>query len=199
MEIDLPRYIDESGETIELAGGYSALIKVIHDEDHGAPWEECDGHGEVSEWTTRAKRPGEMVLHEDRGSKRYYDFQAAIAIAKRDGWDAPPYKNGTKGEQAHRAVLRDFEYLRAWCNDEWRYVGVCVSVTRNGVSVGGDSLWGIESSDDYWQDVAREMIETAVTDDKAARNAARRAAHREKIERAYWACRDVLTVSQVQS
>lgn len=65
---------------------YRVRISVQFDEDHGAPWEEHDGHGPVSEWTTRDKRPGERVLVSDRGSKRYYDVQEANRIAKADGW-----------------------------------------------------------------------------------------------------------------
>ena len=87
---------------------------------------EC-GHGPVSEWTTRAKQLGERVLVEDRrGAKRYYDFAEAVRIAKRDGWDAPPLGEGTKGQRAARAAEADFNRLRGWCNGDWEYVGIVV-------------------------------------------------------------------------
>lgn len=63
---------------------------TVPDEDHGAPWEEEDGHGPVSEWTARAKLPGELVLCEDHGCRRYYDFAAACRIARRDSWGFLP-------------------------------------------------------------------------------------------------------------
>ncbi|WP_239482854.1 hypothetical protein [Paraburkholderia sp. C35] len=65
---------------------YRVRINVQDDIDHGAPWEEHDGHGPVSDWTTRDKRPGERVLSSDRGIKRFYDVQEANRIAEQDGW-----------------------------------------------------------------------------------------------------------------
>lgn len=182
MKIEIPSYVDSTGETIELECGYSAHITIECDQDAGMPWEREDGHGPVSDWTTRDKRPGEMVLNSDGRSKRYYDFAEAVRIARRDGWDAPPYKTGTKGDQAHRAAMRDFEYLRQWCANDWYYVGVIVKLSRNGAQVGDDSLWGIESFGDYWKEVAREMIEELIAADK-----------RERAERRYWEARDVVT------
>lgn len=35
---------------------HTTRVTIEQDCDHGAPWEECDGHGEVSDWTTRDKR-----------------------------------------------------------------------------------------------------------------------------------------------
>lgn len=75
---------------------YRVRINVPYDEDMGAPWEEHDGHGPVSDWTTRDKRPGEWVLASERGSKRYYDAQEANRIAEQDGWGLT---------EAHKAEL----------------------------------------------------------------------------------------------
>jgi hypothetical protein len=129
--------------------GFTLVARMESDDSHGAPWEEEDGHGPVSEWTTRDKSPGELVLAEDRSSKRYYDFAEAVRIAKRDGWDAPPY-GGTVGEQAARAARADFEYLRRWCAGDLQYVGIVVSISKNGhmLDKHAASLWGIESESD---------------------------------------------------
>lgn len=35
------------------------------DNDCTPPWERCDGHGPVSEYTNRKKAPGEMILYND--------------------------------------------------------------------------------------------------------------------------------------
>jgi hypothetical protein len=117
-------------------------LRWFYDDSMGPPWKEHDGHGPVTDWTSRDKRPGEMVLNSDRHSKRYYDFAEAVRIARRDGWDAPPYKTGTPGERAHRAAMRDFEHLKRWCNDSWHWVGYQVKIEGTNYE---DSLWGIES------------------------------------------------------
>lgn len=167
----------------------SLRVDCEHDSDHGAPWEEDDGHGPVSEWTTRDKRPGERLLHSDRHSKRYYDFAAAIKQAKRDGWDAPgwgapPYKTGTKGETALRAVKRDFQYLKDWCEDRWEYVVVIVKLLNaDGEEIASDALGGVESEGDYWRECAAEMANTMLADYIA-----------EDAERSYWEARDVETL-----
>lgn len=133
--------------------------KLVPDDSMREPWKEHDGHGEVSEWTRRDKRPGEMVLCEDRGNRRYYDFAAAVKTARKDGWDAPPYGVGTPGQKAARAALADFKHLQDWCADRWYWVGVVVSrVDRAGVGYLPNSLWGIESnSGDYLSQVAYEL------------------------------------------
>jgi hypothetical protein len=118
-----------------------------------APWEQCDGHGPVSDWTMRSKHPGELVLCNDRGSKRYYDFQAAIEQAKKEGWDSWPYdKSLTKGQRAYKAVMLDFEYLQAWCEDEWYYAVLKVVLLDEDEDETeyDQCLGGIESG--YWID-----------------------------------------------
>lgn len=161
------------GSTISVKVGKLTVTATIErDDDMGEPWKEHDGHGPVSDWTSRDKAPGERVLYEDRGSKRYYDWQEAIKIAKRDGWDAKPYKTGTKGQQAARAVEADFQRLRAWCQDDWCWVGVRLSVSKGGVTLDkyAASLWGIESDSndfgddnyDYLTEVANELLPEAL-------------------------------------
>jgi hypothetical protein len=83
------------GQTSQVKrDGYVVTAKVEVDADMGPPWEEHDGHGPVSNWTDRAKRPGERVLVSDeRGRQhRYYDFQKAVKMASRDGWGWLPGK-----------------------------------------------------------------------------------------------------------
>lgn len=137
-------------------------VEFEHDSDAGAPWENSDSHGIVSNWERRAKGPGELILCEDRGSKRFYDFQRSCAIALRDGWDAAPYDGDeTKRQQAEKATRADYEYLRKWCNAEWEYVGVIVTLLdeegkKTEVS---DSLWAVETSGDHHEIVAREIAD----------------------------------------
>lgn len=149
-------------DTIEQHGA-TYLVEWFYDSDHGAPWEECDGHGVVSDWERRDKRPGEFILSSDRGSKRFYDFQATMAIAKRDGWNTAPYDWPTKGAQAQAAVMADYEYLRRWCNDQWHYCGIVVTRMEDGEKTSDESsLWGIEEdgylSFGYHSTVIQDLI-----------------------------------------
>ena len=137
-------------DTITTARGNTFNIHLEPDESMGMPWEECDGHGIISERTTRDKRPGELVLHTEGNSYLYYDFAATMKLASADGWDAEPYMTGTKGEQAYRAVMRDYEVCRQWCNGERWYAVMRVTL----LDADGDEtkqrayLGGIDTGED---------------------------------------------------
>ena len=120
----MSRLYDGSIITVD---GMNFKVSLTHDCDMGHPWEECDGHGPVSDWERRNKAAGEMILCTDRGSKRFYDFQEAVKIARRDRWGTTG-EFRTAGEQAHAAAMADFEYLRRWCADQWEYVILGVSL-----------------------------------------------------------------------
>lgn len=149
-------------ETIQInIGGqeFTFRVQFERDDNHGAPWEEYDGHGVVSGWEHRDKRPGELVLSSDRGAKRFYDFAESCKKALAERWDAHPYNEGqeTKRQQAAKAARADYEYLRAWCNDEWHYVGVIVTLLDdegNETEV-SDAIWGIETLGDSHHEQAR--------------------------------------------
>jgi hypothetical protein len=164
-------------ETFKHAG-LTFRAETTPDECHGAPWEECDGHGPVSDWTTRDKAPGERVLAQDRGSRRYYDAAEATRIAKRDGWGLAEDgiaalrdklgRDPTRGDITAEAVRRDFDYLRAWCDDEWRYVVLrIVLLDVDGAETDRDAyLGGVESTDDeaYVRDCARDLAAEIAAD-----------------------------------
>jgi hypothetical protein len=123
-------------DTIELHG-HRYQVSVDPDPDAGAPWEECDGHGVVTDWAQRAKRPGERVLANDRHWHRYYDIAASTRIARRDGWGLDAERTAalarrlgripTRRDIASEAVDQDYRFLRGWCNDEWAYHIVTVT------------------------------------------------------------------------
>ena len=106
-------------ETITSAKGNKFKMELAYDDMGLAPWEWCDGHGEVSEWTTRDKKPGEIVLCSDGRSKRYYDMQGAVKMARRE-WVSKDSEN-TLGQNAVKAAQADFAHLKAWCDDDWGY------------------------------------------------------------------------------
>ena len=144
------------------SGSFSFRVEWFYDDDSDAPWDREDGHGPVSDWERRDKKPGEMILCEDRGSRRFYDFAEAVKIARRDGWNTAPHEWPTSGARAHAAAMNNFEYLRRWCNDQWHYCGIVVTL----LDVDGEpdsidaSLWGIESEcDDHHADVIKDLID----------------------------------------
>lgn len=126
-------------------------VETHDDQDHGAPWDECDGHGPVTGWLSRNKRPDELVLNSDRGQKRFYNFKEACAIALRDGWGCDALDGTeTKRQKAAKAAMADFEYLRSWCNNDWSYVGIEVTLldSEGNKTEVSDSLWGVEGTED---------------------------------------------------
>ena len=148
------------------------LAEIYTDNDTGAPWENSDCHGIVTDWETRSKLPGEWVLCEDRRARRFYDAQETMKKARAEAWglDAPVLvklcetlgRPATRGEIIAASVRADFEFLRGWCNGEWQYVGVCVrALDDDGEAIGepfDHALWGIESSNaDYIREVAIEL------------------------------------------
>jgi hypothetical protein len=142
--------------------GLQFYVNYEHDQHAEPPWSRHDGHGVVSDWVTRPKGPGERTLAVDGNSARYYDASASVLIARRDGWGVPNPEGKTKGEIAGEAVELDYAYLRGWCRDEWRYIGVIVTL----VEMEGHptrlhkSLLGIESTDEkYVEEVQRELAE----------------------------------------
>lgn len=158
---------------LEPREGFTFTATIEHDSGHGAPWEESDCHGPVSDWRRKSdKAPGELILCDDNRTGlrcdtrcRFYDFQEACRIALRDGWNTAPYDTPgeTPRQRAAGAARADFERLRAWCNDEWHWCGVVVTAYRNGIELGSASLWGIESdSGEYLEQVARELCEEAM-------------------------------------
>jgi hypothetical protein len=125
--------------------GYSFRAEYSTDVMCETPWEWADGHGTVSDWTQRDKRPGEVVLCSDRSSKRYYDMQGAIKTAKAEGWGYDydsVLPTDTPGQKAVKAAQNDFNYLKAWCNNDWWYSCLHVSL----LDPDGEDL---EDYDDY--------------------------------------------------
>ena len=171
-------YVCDGDEITCEKGGFEVTASVQRDNDMGPPWKEHDGHGVVSDWRPKnSKRPGERIMCEDRGSCRFYDWAASIKIAKRDGWDAEPYGVGTKGERAVRAVQRDFESMKSWCENEWHWCGVVLSVSKGNVEIldHAASLWGIEcnhpnGNNNHLMDVANELLDEAITNAEEAKN-----------------------------
>lgn len=145
-------------------------VELEHDDSVKPPWKEFDCHGVVSNWRPiGSKRAEERILSRDRQSCLFYDWRASVAKAKKEGW-RPTHENPResefefnlrvasmkRGEAAHLAVEQDFDRLRDWCDDRWRYVGVVVTDLEHAHKA---SIWGVES--DAHDHIASLMIELA--------------------------------------
>jgi len=139
--------------------GFHTTATIHRDDYSGAPWENSCGHGVVTDWTSRGKNAGELILNEDRGSYRYYDFAEAVKTAKKEGWGP-----GTPADAARKG----FDGLKAWCNDEWYYCGIVLTVRKAGIKLDdSSSFWRIEcnypgSDNSYLRDVANELLPEAL-------------------------------------
>lgn len=141
---------------------FTFRVEFEHDDGHGAPWEGFDGHGIVTGWEHREKRPGELILSDDRGARRFYDFAETCRLALREGWNAAPYRDDeTPRQRAAKAARADYEYLRAWCDDDWSYVVVTVTLLDDDgeETEVSDCLGGVETLRDYHETAAGELVD----------------------------------------
>lgn len=166
-----------AGDVIQCeVGGFTCYAKLHDDDCQDAPWQRGEGHGDVSKHTRRSKRAGELVVYEDGATHRFYDFAGACRRARAEGWGMAGGKleGETARQYAARAARHDFEVLRAWCNDEWRYFGVEVTIYKGEVKLTGNyshTLWGVEgnypgSDNSYLAEVACELLDEALEDAK---------------------------------
>ena len=171
--------MSEPYKTWETRTKTNLLVRVslFYNEYVDKPWKLYDGHGIVSEWTSRDKRAGELILYKNRGQYLYYDLQETMKMARQEGWGISREDSAgkTEGQIAYEAVMRDFKYLRDWCNQEWWFCGVAATVIEdwmgNDVSdmdISG-SLWGIEdgygeygrNAESYIKEVADDLAREA--------------------------------------
>lgn len=150
------RDVDSNGKTYR--------VEFHFDHDSGAPWKEYDGRGVVSEWETRDKKPGEVIISSDHGFKRFYNVAATIAIAKRDGWGVSGIntRGMSKAKTAAVAVQHDLKRMRDWCSGAWHWCGIVVfPLTDAGDELRSknESVWCIESDD---EDSINEIIEDLI-------------------------------------
>src|SRR3546814_15760848 len=129
-------------EAIQI-DGFTLTASTVHDDSMGAPWEEHDGHGEVTDWTRRDKAPGELILSDDGGSKRFYDFQGACEKARAEGWGPAAHSltfeqgsNGLCRATAHWFAVREPHGSTSWrARGGWQWlilvVGGCLKQKKS--------------------------------------------------------------------
>jgi hypothetical protein len=139
------------------SSGIQFDVKIVRDE-YAHPFENDidDIQGLVSDWTSRDKKPGEMLLCESRRENRFFDYAKAVALAKSENWGRP-LEGETRNQRAARVALALFERLRGWYLDEWHYVGIVVECATDHAY--SDSLWGLESDcTDYIKEGEADLI-----------------------------------------
>lgn len=154
--------------------GRKVRIEWQYDQHSGEPWKECDGSGPVSEWRPKdSKKPGERELLRDGASRRFYDWEAAIKQARKEGWGLGI--NGytalmcelrrvpTAKQVRERAVKNNYEWLWDWCHDNWHWCGIVVIDIQSGVE---RSLWSIESTNEhgYHEEIITDLVEDMYVD-----------------------------------
>lgn len=170
-------------------GGYTFRVNFPCDEDHEPPWDDGDGQGIVSAvGVTRPKKPGERVLFKDRHHDRtYFDWEGSIQKAKSESWGLSDEeveklkgklgKYPTRGQIVEAAVQRNFEWMRRWVRDEWEYVGIQITLLRDGKEVSSETAWGFDNDDltslsteTHWMidQMLGELREQKALDEKAA-------------------------------
>lgn len=92
-------------------------------------------------------------------------MQFAVRKARREGWGTvQQYK--TKGEAAHHAAMEDFRHLRRFCNGDWEYVTLTVTLLDDYGQLIPDcaeSLGMVETSDNsYLLETAVELAEQVI-------------------------------------
>lgn len=104
--------------------GFDLAVTIEPDPHNEAPWDNSDGHGPVTDWTTSSKSPGQLVLVSDGGSKRFYNWHEACALALRDEWGVSPYSlmidASTRNPGMYQATAHHFDSDNAitsdWCD-----------------------------------------------------------------------------------
>ena len=88
-------------------------VEYHYDADFGAPWEEYDGHGPVSDWEQRDKN---RAIYPLRGSRIYALLRLRGILPHRitwDGWGAPVRSKAKPNEaKAARAAMSDLVSAR---------------------------------------------------------------------------------------
>jgi hypothetical protein len=126
--------------------GRTIKIEWEYDQFAYTPWD-FSGSEFVSDWVRRDKHPGEVVICNDRGSKRFYNFADSVAKLKKDG---------ISGTDSDRITKSEVERFRNWCSDQWYYMTASVSV--DGLEY--TNCWSAIESD-YAADVINDLLAEA--------------------------------------
>jgi hypothetical protein len=137
--------------------GLTFRVDHLHDDTSEAPWDRMDSLGTVSDWESRSKAPGELIVNADGRSRRFYDFAGAVAKGRSEGMT---------GAHAAKIARQEFALFESWCADRWQYIGVGVALLDTDGNETGhtDALFGVESFGDYHAEIAAELMDGIAAD-----------------------------------
>lgn len=171
----------EEEQNNKLPNGWYWKILFKYDSNHERPEDWDDGQG-----VTYIKRgydypdehEREWLLWSERYDWLIYDFKASLEKALKQGWNCPPYHEGTKLERAVRAVRENYDYLRRFYNQHWWYVGMIVELyDEDDTLLDEESCWGYESDCmDYLCEEARSWAASMIKKERRSRREERHAA-----------------------
>jgi hypothetical protein len=169
--------------------GREYAVTIDAEDSPDAPWENSDGHGSVRKSLVphsrheSGKHPGERPLNRASGHdyQFYYDWAGAMKTARSDGWGLSESavqtfirdnkREPTRGEYVQLAVQSDFDYLRRYLDDQWRYVWVRLTLGDHEASLGYVEYDDTESSiADTLAELASEIEVSIAESDAAARS-----------------------------
>jgi hypothetical protein len=146
--------------------GFDVGYWITDDPDSGPPWGDDDAdlvrvaerqHGR---WQGESdKKSCEVPLNKpERGRNQYYyNWKRAMQKAKKEKWNAEPYD---APNQAERAVKANFDYYKAYLNDEWYYVGIEVWLAEHPQYE--HAVGGFETYKDYHKESVKALAEELV-------------------------------------
>ena len=207
----------DSSDCEEIPPGYTVRVEFCPDDAGRLPWQEFDSHGDIrtaSSWYGHLeKKPGERIIHSERGDHWIYDVQGAIVKATHERWGIGPEETSklterlgrppSQREVIARAVALDMDYCAGWLDGRYSWCVVWATVLDSaGIEVSSDCVGGVEwdshGANTYaTEDTAGGVVRNALHEaglTLAQRRAAWREALREARERRAWAARDVATV-----
>jgi len=144
-----------------------------YDDDHPKPWVGDDGRGIVHSTSFHAdKRPGWRPLPGYGDTAKWFDWAGTIKKAKEEDWGlsakdraalaAELGADPTPGQIIERAVQKEYDFLLAYMQNNWYYVGIEVTLLNEDGEPDEslqDTCWGFETWKDYHLEAAQGMVE----------------------------------------
>jgi hypothetical protein len=171
-----PRYTDSPN--VFERGGVWVRVKLEYDTDGGPPWEDGD-EGKMRDVDRYAEHPAqrngdEYLIGDGRGGQMIWTPPKEMRVLTHAYYlrDFHGYAMQPAMEEARRRVEERRRWLERWCQDDWCYAGLVVSIYETEEDAAGDeneiamdSLWGIDhdrDNDEYLQETANDMVSNLV-------------------------------------
>jgi hypothetical protein len=136
--------------------GFTVVAKLVADYDadvshigafSNEPNEGAIDHHATGKWLDRSHRGDRYFNPANYDYKHYIEAKKSKSVARR---------------LANQHARLDYDRLVGYYTGEWSMLGVVLTISRDGVSLGEASLWSIESdSGSYFNEVVRDLLHDA--------------------------------------